>query len=108
MQPNESLKRLLQPASIAVVGGKPAVAVIRQCEKIGYAGAIWPVHPRRAEIAGRPCYPSIAALPAAPDATFIAVPRAATIEVVAALAARDAGGAICFAAGFAEACSSID
>ena len=103
MHPNESLQRLLQPATIAVVGGNPAAAVIRQCEKIGYAGAIWPVHPRRAEIAGRPCYPSIAALPAAPDATFIAVPRAATIEVVAALAARDAGGAICFAAGFAEA-----
>jgi acetyl-CoA synthetase len=44
----------------------------------------------------------VADLPAAPDAAFVAVPREETIAVVRALAARGAGGAICYASGFAE------
>jgi acetyl-CoA synthetase len=44
----------------------------------------------------------VAALPAAPDASFIAVPRQGTIELVAELSAHGAGGVICYAAGFAE------
>ena len=95
-------KRLLRPESIAVVGGRMAAAVIRQLEKIGYSGEIWAVNSGRPELAGRPCYPTIAALPAAPDAAFIAVPREPTIDVVAALAVRGAGGAVCHASGFAE------
>jgi acetyl-CoA synthetase len=102
MPPTSSLKRLLQPTTIAVVGGSQAAAVIRQCDKIGYQGEIFPVHPQRSDMAGRRCYRSIAELPVAPDATFVAVPRAATIETVAALAQRGAGGVVCFASGFAE------
>ena len=96
------LGSLLKPASIAVVGGETAAEVIRQCRRIGFAGDIWPVNQRRASIEGIACYPGIAELPAAPDATFVAVPREETIAVVRALAARGAGGAICYASGFAE------
>ena len=95
-----SLRRLLRPASIAVVGGREAAQVIRQCERIGFHGEIWPVNPRREHIAGRVCYASVMDLPLAPDATFIAIPRHYTIEVVAALAERGAGGAVCYASGF--------
>ncbi|MCB8963116.1 MAG: acetate--CoA ligase family protein [Ardenticatenales bacterium] len=95
-------QRLLRPQSIAVIGGRMAAAVIRQLDKIGYGGEVWAVNTGRSELAGHPCYPDIAALPAAPDAAFIAVPREPTIDVVAALAARGAGGAICHASGFAE------
>ena len=41
-------------------------------------------------------------MPAAPDASFIAVPREGTIGIVSELAARGAGGAVCYASGFAE------
>lgn len=102
MPPTSSLKRLLQPATVAVVGGSQAAAVIRQCDKIGYPGQIFPVHPQRSELAGRRCYRSVAELPVAPDATFVAVPRETTIATVAALAERGAGGVVCFASGFAE------
>jgi acyl-CoA synthetase (NDP forming) len=61
------------------------------------------VHPTRDSIAGVRCYPSLADLPAAPDATFIGVNRHATLDVVAELAAMGAGGAICFASGWREA-----
>jgi acetyl-CoA synthetase len=97
-----SLRRLLHPQQIAVIGGQEAAMVIRQCDKIGFQGNIWPVNPHRTQMEGRPCYPSLADLPRSPDATFIAVPRVATIEVVAALAELGAGGVVCYASGFAE------
>jgi acyl-CoA synthetase (NDP forming) len=96
------LGRLLKPASIAVAGGEVAAEVIRQCRKVGFAGQIWPIHPRRTQIEGITTFPTVEALPAAPDATFIAVPREETIEIVAALARRGAAGAVCYASGFAE------
>jgi acetate---CoA ligase (ADP-forming) len=96
------LARLLNPKSIAVFGGGWAAAVIRQTRKMGFAGGIWPVHPEKAEVEGLPAYKSVAALPGAPDACFIGVNRFLTIDVVRDLAARGAGGAICFASGFKE------
>jgi acetate---CoA ligase (ADP-forming) len=100
--PRTPLARLLSPRSIAVIGGREAAEVVRQCERIGFAGPIWAVNPRRSEVAGRPAFASIGALPEAPDVAFVAVPREATIEAVAALAQRRAGGAVCYASGFAE------
>ena len=99
---SNGLSRLLRPRHIAVFGGRFAAEVVRQSERIGFAGDIWPVNPGRAEIGGRPCFADVAALPDAPDASFIAVPREATIDIVRALAARGAGGAVCYASGFAE------
>ncbi|MGF1627861.1 MAG: acetate--CoA ligase family protein [Kiloniellaceae bacterium] len=98
-----SLERLLRPRSIAVFGGVPAAAVIDQCDRMGFAGEIWPVHPSKAEIGGRRAYRSVAELPGAPDAAFVAVNRHLTIEVVRELAALGAGGAVCYASGFREA-----
>jgi len=99
----DNLARLLRPRHIAVFGGRFAAEVVRQSERIGFKGDIWPVHPSRSEIAGRPCFRDVDSLPQAPDASFVAVPRESTVEVVAALAAAGAGGAVCYASGFAEA-----
>jgi len=100
----KSLKRLFRPDSIAVIGGGTwCSAVIEQCRKMGFAGDIWPVHPKAEEVAGLPAYRDIEALPFAPDASFIGINRLATIDVVKALSARGAGGAVCFASGFLEA-----
>ena len=96
------LGRLLRPRSIAVFGGSWAMNVVEQCLKAGYAGAIWPVHPTRADIHGHTVFRSIDDLPEPPDAAFIGVNREATIEVVRALRDRGAGGAVCFASGFSE------
>ena len=98
----EPLRRLLSPRHVAVFGGRAAAEVVRQCQQLGFAGDIWPVHPRHEFMEGLRCYPDVAALPAAPDASFIAVPRQGTIQLVAELAASGAGGVICYASGFAE------
>ena len=102
-----SLDRLIRPKSIAVFGGKEAGRVIEQSRKMGFKGDIWPVHPTREEVHGYKCYRSVADLPAAPDAAFIGVNRLAAIEIIGQLAARGAGGAICYASGFSEAVKEL-
>ena len=100
--PTRDLGRLLQPRSIAVIGGRHAEAVIRQCRRMGFEGPIWPVHPHRDAMLGLPVSRTVAQLPAAPDAAFVGVNREAAIDVIAALARIGAGGAVCYAAGFRE------
>ncbi len=97
-----ALKRLLAPREIAVFGGDEAEEVISQCRRVGFAGKIWPVHPRREQLGGCDCVRSVTELPVAPDASFIAAPATATVEIIAELARRGAGGAVCYASGFAE------
>lgn len=96
------LSRTLNPRSIALFGTGPAQSVIEQCRKLGFVGELWPIHPTRDSIAGVKCFKSIADLPHAPDVAFIAVNRHATIDVVKQLAKIGAGGAVCYASGFAE------
>ncbi len=97
------LNRLLRPKSIAVLGASWADNVIGQSARMGFRGQVWPVHPTKATIGGLRVYPTLAALPEPPDATFIGVNRFATIDIVAELAAMGAGGAISFASGWTEA-----
>jgi len=97
-----SFERLLNPRTIAAFGGANAQEVIRQSDRMGYQGEIWPVHPKKDEILGRLVYRSVEDLPGSPDAAYIGVNRNLTIDIIRDLAARDAGGAICYATGFVE------
>ncbi|MFM2183885.1 MAG: hypothetical protein RJB61_2179 [Actinomycetota bacterium] len=99
---HHSLSRLLAPRSIAVVGGAPAERVVAQCLKLGFDGEIWPVHPRRADLAGVPCVPSLDSLPGVPDAVFLGVNRHLTVEAMHSLRRIGTGGAVCYGSGFAE------
>ncbi|MEK9742574.1 MAG: acetate--CoA ligase family protein [Gammaproteobacteria bacterium] len=96
------LKRLLQPKSIAVFGGREAREVVRQCQRMGFGGDIWPVHPTLDEVNGLRCYRSVRELPTSPDASFVGVNRHLTVEIIRELSACGAGGAVCYASGFGE------
>ncbi len=98
-----AVDRLLKPRSIAVFGGGVAEELVRQCDRMGYEGEIWPVHPKKEEIRGRKVFRSVEDLPGSPDAAYVGVNRNLTIDIVRDLAARCAGGAICYATGFTEA-----
>lgn len=97
-----NLKRLLAPRHLVFLGGERAVWAIKTCRAAGYAGQLFAVHPKKAEIEGVRCVPRVSDLPVVPDAAFIAVPAEATTDVVGELAKMGAGGAVCYAAGFAE------
>ncbi len=98
-----SLHRILNPASIAVIGGKEAQSVVEQLMGMAYTGDIYPVHPHKETVCGLPVFRSIDALPDSPDAAFVAVNRKRTVSIVNALKHCNTGGVICYASGFTEA-----
>ncbi len=98
----KNLTRLLNPKSIAFIGGNECAIAIRRTKELGFTGTIYAVHPKRDELSGVPTLKSPQDIPEAVDAAFIAVKNEPTIEVVRALAAKGCGGAVIYAAGFAE------
>ncbi len=99
------LRRLLSPASVAVIGAtdRPGAFGNRVMQNLAaFDGPVWPVNARYPTVAGRPCYPSLAALPGVPDCVFIAVAREALEPVVADCARAGVGGIVVAASGLAE------
>ena len=101
------LTPLLAPRSIAVlgassdptrIGGRPIAYMRAQ----GFAGALYPVNPNRAEIQGLKAYQSVADLPETPDVAIVAVPAELAAPAIEDLARRGVKGVIMFTAGFAE------
>lgn len=102
-----SINALLTPKSVAVIGasadrsrigGRPIWWML----EAGYEGQIYPVNPNRDEIQGLKAYPSIDALPEAPNAAIIAVPAQHVADTLRQLGARGCKAAIVFSSGFAE------
>ncbi|MET2832992.1 CoA-binding protein, partial [Mesorhizobium shangrilense] len=96
------LKRLLAPQSAVFIGGASMVPAIDYCRARGFRGPIHVVNPRRSELAGIRCVPSVAGLPEIPDVAFIAVPRESVVGVVRELSEIGVAGAICNSSGFSE------
>ncbi|MGO9995634.1 MAG: acetate--CoA ligase family protein [Steroidobacteraceae bacterium] len=97
------IQRLIAPRSIALIGaGAWTDAVAAGNVALGYQGTLWRVHPTRPSTATTTYYRSVADLPGAPDAAFLAVPNNEAPAVAGALAARGCGGFVCFTAGFSE------
>ena len=97
----DNLRRLLYPRHIAFIGGNDAAFSARQCAA-QFDGPVWGVNPKRDTLGGVPCFASVADLPEAPDAVFLATPRETAIKTITELSARGAGGVACYTAGFSE------
>jgi acyl-CoA synthetase (NDP forming) len=103
----DSITRLLQPRSVAVIGAsadaaKTAGRPVAYLQKHGFEGQIYPVNPRAAQIAGLPCYLDVAALPQVPDVGIVLLGADRAEEAVRQLAARGTAAAIVLASGYAE------
>jgi acyl-CoA synthetase (NDP forming) len=95
------LDRLFRPKSVAVIGGGYwARSIIEQCRKIGFQGAIYPIHPKATDVDGIPVYRTLTDVPETPVAAFFCVNRNATFVVGGYFSQLGAGGAVCFACGF--------
>lgn len=98
----KNLERLLKPRHIAFVGGRDATIAVCEAHRRGFRGQMWAVNPKRADLGGVPCVPTIADLPEAPDAVYLAIPAGGVVAALRELAAMGAGGVVCFSAGFKE------
>ena len=102
-----SIDRLLRPRSVAIVGASAApssfgASVLTNLLNSKFDGDIYLINPKRQEIDGRLCLPSIDALPAGVDCAVLAIPRAGVMDAVEACGRNGVGGVIIFSAGFAE------
>lgn len=73
-----SLESLLRPRSVAIVGASPRTGsagsnLVRNLQRCGFPGPIYPVNPRYPEIHGVKAYSSLAQIKSEIDAVFIAV-----------------------------------
>lgn len=103
----ETLRPLLEPRSIAIIGasentnkigGRP-LAYLR---RFGFQGPVWPINPGRAEVQGYACHKSLDDLPGVPDVVVVAVPGDNAIAAVKDCAARGVKGVVCMTSGFGE------
>lgn len=100
----DQLARFLCPASVAIVGASENQA--RSTHAFGVmrdAGTdVVLVNPNRAEVYGRPTYPTVSAAGRSIDAVLCLVGAGAAASVVADCSAAGAGGAVVIAGGFSE------
>jgi acetyl-CoA synthetase len=101
------LSRLLRPRSVAVVGAtdRPAsygAQALLNLDAVGFSGSVWGVNPKRTEVLGHPCVPTLGDLPGAVDAVVMAIPAAGVPAAVEEAGAIGCGGAVVIGAGFAE------
>jgi acetyl-CoA synthetase len=100
-----TVERALNPTSIAVIGASDRAFFSRTLLdnlSASFAGEIIAINPRRSEVLGRRCYPSLQKAPLAPDIVVVTVPRQ---QVSAAVSdAIDVGSAcsIVMSSGFRE------
>ncbi len=103
----ESLRTVLNPRSIAVIGasenenkigGRPLLYLARH----GYQGKVYPINPKRSEIQGFKAFPSLAEVPDAPEAAIVALAGDAAIDAVEQCAQRGVRTAVVMTSGFGE------
>src|SRR5215204_1106045 len=99
---------LLSPQSVAIVGqsndtGKTAGRPLKYLRQADYAGRIYPINPGRETVLGERAWPSLAALPEAPDHAYIVTPTEPAIAAVAECGRLGVKVATVLADGFAEA-----
>ena len=101
-----SMSKLLEPASIAVVGasqkGGRGARVLINLRELGFTGDVFPVHPLYDEVHGYFCVPTVAALPPNVDCVVVAVSADSVCDVLEQSYAKGIRAAVVLAAGFGE------
>lgn len=98
---------LLHPASIALFGASDDVSKmggrpVQFLKRSGFAGRIYPINPKRAEIQGLQAWPSLQSLPEVPDHVFVLTPTETVIPAVRECAALGVKVVTILASGFSE------
>ncbi|PWS52640.1 CoA-binding protein [Streptomyces sp. FT05W] len=102
-----SMRRLMEPRSVAVVGasaeqGKIGNSVMRNLIDGGFAGEIHPVNPRADDILGRKAYKSVTDVPGEVDVAVFAIPAKFVAPALREVGRKGIPNAVLIPSGFAE------
>jgi acetyl coenzyme A synthetase (ADP forming)-like protein len=102
-----SMKRIMQPKSVAVIGasdetGKIGNSVMKNLINGGYKGQIYPIHPKSEEIMGHKAFKSVKDVPGDIDAAVFAIPAKFVAGALTECGEKKIAGAILIPSGFAE------
>lgn len=102
-----AMTRIMQPDAVAVIGassgeGKIGNSVMKNLIDGGYAGEIYPIHPKETEILGRQCYASVTDVPGNIDIAIFCIPAAFVANTLKECGAKNIPGAVLIPSGFAE------
>ncbi len=108
----ESFKHLFAPKTVAVIGASStgvtiANTFIQRMRDFGYAGTIYPIHPKAPEIEGLTAYPSLAEMPEPADYCYIAIGAERVPEILAGAAGRVRFAQV-ISSGFAEVSHGVE
>ena len=102
----EKVRQLLTPRSIALVGATEnsfwSRTILQNLSTLGFTGEIYLVHPRQKEQFGRPCYPTVTAIPGEVDHAYIMTGTQHAMSVLRDCAAKGVRGMTMLTAGFKE------
>ncbi len=103
-----NLEYALRPSSIAVIGasdraGSAGRKVTENVLAGGFTGPVYLVNPQHKEVAGRECFASVAALPAAPELAVIVTPPETVPPLIAELGAKGTPAVVVITAGLDKA-----
>lgn len=103
----EILDAILRPKSIAVVGASPVPGslgfrVLKNMLAVGYAGAIYPIHPSATQVLGLKAFPSVLEVPGDIDAAVVALPAQACTQAAEECGKKGVKGLIVITSGFSE------
>lgn len=103
----DTLEALLNPTTVAVIGGshdptRIGGRPIRYMQTAGFKGAIYPINPKHDRVQGLQSYPAIGDVPGPVDQAIVAVPASAVPATLESCAVKGVKTAVVFSAGFAE------
>jgi acyl-CoA synthetase (NDP forming)/RimJ/RimL family protein N-acetyltransferase len=104
---SEAVRRLLSPRSIAVIGasrerGKVGYEVVRNLQRGGYQGSVYPVNPHTEHVRSIRAVASILDIPDDVDLAIITLPAAQVAAAVEECGRKQVYGVVVISAGFSE------
>jgi acetyl coenzyme A synthetase (ADP forming)-like protein len=103
----ETMKALMQPRAIAVVGasgsdGKIGNSVMKNLVNGGFEGEIYPINPKSEEILGKKVYADVDDLPDGVDVAVFCIPAKFVPDTLAKVGQKGIRSAVLIPSGFAE------
>ena len=106
---HQDFEPVFNPGTVAIVGASgsdigalPSGGFIRNFQKLGFKGRIYPVNPRQKEILGLSAYPNLVSVPEPLDLVIVCTPAREVPAVLEDCIAANAKNVHIFTAGFSE------